>query len=140
MMKNFQTNLSFKRFSLGLAIGSIAMLTQSAYAAIDANDTSTIPVDLAGINTTKHEIAVLQVLSEICPTMLNNQQKQKFYKTYNTELQKLMPTISDPRAAMQYLSTQQDYKNVLKSIRSWTLGISKEENKALCQDLAEASF
>lgn len=139
MMKSFLTRLPYKRFSLGIAAGAIGILTQSAFAAVD-NNSSTMPVDLAGINTTKHEIAVLQVLSEICPSMLDAQQKQKFYKSYNVELQKLMPTISDPRAAMQYLSTQQDYKNVLKSIRSWTLGISKEENKALCQELAEESF
>ena len=81
MMKNIQTNVSFmvvQRLSMVLAVGACALLAQVANA--DTMNSTTMPVDLAGINTTKHEIAVMQVLSEICPPMLDNQQKQKFYK------------------------------------------------------------
>ena len=54
---------------VGLAglITSIAMLSQETQAACNA--TTTIPVDLSAINTTKHEIAVMNVLSEYCPPM-----------------------------------------------------------------------
>ena len=50
-------------------ITSIAMLSQATNAA--ANSSTTIPLDMSGVNITKHEIAVMQVLSEICPPMLN---------------------------------------------------------------------
>lgn len=125
---------------VGLAglITSIAMLSQATQAA--SNASTTIPVDLSGINITKHEIAVMHVLSEICPPMLTGKQKQRFYKSYNVQLHELMPSLEDPKAAIQYLSTQQDYRQILQGIRSWTMGFSKQENKALCEDLANAEY
>ena len=125
---------------VGLAglITSVAMLSQASFAA--NNSATTIPRDMSGINVTKHEIAVMQVLSEICPPMLNTRQKQRFYKSYSVQLQELMPTLEDPKAAIQYLSTQQDYRQILQGIRSWTMGFSKQENKALCEDLANAEY
>ena len=121
---------------IGLAglITSVAMLSQAA------NPATTIPLDMSGMNITKHEIAVMQVLSEICPPMLNGKQKQRFYKSYTVQLHELMPSLEDPKAAIQYLSTQQDYRQILQGIRSWTMGFSKQENKALCQDLADAEY
>lgn len=125
---------------LGLAglITSIAMLSQATNAA--SNSATTIPLDLSGINITKHEIAVMQVLSEICPPMLTGKQKQRFYKSYNVQLHELMPSLEDPKAAIQYLSTQQDYRQILQGIRSWTMGFSRQDNKALCEDLANAEY
>ncbi|AMN67115.1 hypothetical protein AK825_04805 [Psychrobacter sp. P11G5] len=119
-------------------IASVAMLAQTSNAA--NGNVSTIPLDMSGVSITKHEIAVMQVLSEICPPMLNKRQKQRFYKSYNTQLHELMPSLEDPKAAIQYLSTQQDYRQILQSIRSWTLGFSKQDNKALCEDLANAEY
>ena len=119
-------------------ITSVAMLSQASNAA--NNSGTTIPLDMSGINITKHEIAVMQVLSEICPPMLNGKQKQRFYKSYTVQLHELMPSLEDPKAAIQYLSTQQDYRQILQGIRSWTMGFSKLENKALCEDLANADY
>jgi hypothetical protein len=47
---------------IGLAglITSVAMLSQASNAA--NNPATTIPLDMSGINITKHEIAVMQVL------------------------------------------------------------------------------
>ena len=125
---------------VGLAglITSVAMLSQATNAA--TNSATTIPLDLSGVNITKHEIAVMQVLAEICPSMLSGKQKQRFYKSYNVQLHELMPSLEDPKAAIQYLSTQQDYRQILQGIRSWTMGFSKQENKALCEDLADAEY
>ena len=125
---------------VGLAglITSVAMLSQATNAA--SNSATTIPLDLSGINITKHEIAVMQVLSEICPPMLTGKQKQRFYKSYNVQLHELMPSLEDPKAAIQYLSTQQDYRQILQGIRSWTMGFSRQDNKALCEDLANAEY
>ena len=105
-----------------------------------ANAETTIPVDMASTTATKHEIAVLQVLSEICPPMLNDWQRTRFDQAYDYELKQLMPTISNPQAAVRYLSTQQDYKVVLSSMRDWTMGFSDAENLALCQELATSKY
>ncbi len=129
---------SASKFGLAALVTSIAMLSQATNAA--PNSATTIPLDLSGVNITKHEIAVMQVLSEICPPMLNGKQKQRFYKSYNVQLHELMPSLEDPKAAIQYLSTQQDYRQILQGIRSWTMGFSKQDNKALCEDLANAEY
>nr|WP_317199953.1 hypothetical protein [uncultured Psychrobacter sp.] len=118
------------------AIASAFLLSSVTTA---ADNSTTIPLDMSGMNITKHEIAVMQVLSEICPPMLNGKQKQRFYKSYNVQLHELMPSLEDPKAAIQYLSTQQDYRQILQGIRSWTMGFSRQENKALCEDLANAA-
>ncbi len=128
--------MASKAGMIGL-MGSAALFAQTSNA---ADNVSTIPLDMSGVSVTKHEIAVMQVLSEICPPMLNKKQKQRFYKSYNIQLHQLMPTLEDPKAAIQYLSTQQDYRQILQSIRSWTLGFSKQDNKALCEDLANAEY
>lgn len=115
---------------------SMALLSSTAFAA----PSTTIPLDMSGMNITKHEIAVMQVLSEICPPMLSGNQKQRFYKSYNVQLHELMPSLEDPKAAIQYLSTQQDYRQILQSIRSWTMSFSKQDNKSICEDLANAEY
>ena len=126
------------KISLAGLVTSVAMLSQASFAA--NNSATTIPLDMSGINVTKHEIAVMQVLSEICPPMLTGKQKQRFYKSYNVQLHELMPSLEDPKAAIQYLSTQQDYRQILQGIRSWTMGFSRQDNKALCEDLANAEY
>lgn len=132
-------NLASKTVVVG-AITTAAMMSQTTNAANNSNTVSAIPIDMSGMSVTKHEIAVMQVLSEICPSMLSGNQKQRFYKSYDVQLRELMPTLDNPKAAIQYLSTQQDYRQILQSMRSWTMSFSKQENKAICEDLANASF
>ena len=107
--------------------------------AADTTDAN-IAIDISELSTTKEEVALLQVLSEICPAMLPKNQQQGFSTAYNNELKRLMPTISDPRMAVQYLSTQQDYKQILNETRQWTLSYSKDENKAICTELAASDY
>ncbi len=115
--------------TLGVSLASVAADDQPA---------DNYSIDISQLSTTKEEVAVLQVMSEICPPMLNKQQQQSFLKAYNQELQNLMPSISEPRLAIQYLSSQQDYKKILNETRQWTLGYPKDENKAVCLELANS--
>lgn len=117
-------------------VGSAAFLGSALVQAAH----TTIPVDLSRATATKHEFAVLQVLAEVCPPMLNRQQRTNFQKTYNHQLKQMLPSIDNPKAAIRYLSTQQDYKTILSSMRNWTLSYSRDENLALCTDLASADF
>lgn len=95
-----------------------------------------VTIDLSEVGPTKNEVAMLQVISEICPPMLNEKQRVNFAKAYNTELINLMPTISEPKAAMQYFSTQADYQQILHDTRQWVLGFPKADNQELCLELA----
>ena len=118
-------------------IGMLLMGVTVSGIAEDKNG-DTIAIDMSELSTTKEEVAVLQVLSEICPPMLNKSKQTGFNTAYNVELKKLMPTISDPRLAVQYLSSQQDYKQILNETRQWTLSYPKAENLELCKDLANS--
>ena len=119
-------------------IGMLLMGVTVSGIAEDKNG-DTIAIDMSDLSTTKEEVAVLQVLSEICPPMLNKSQQTGFNTAYNVELKKLMPTISDPRFAVQYLSSQQEYKQILNETRQWTLSYPKAENLELCKDLANSN-
>ena len=119
-------------------IGMLLMGVTVSGIAEDKNG-DTIAIDMSDLSTTKEEVAVLQVLSEICPPMLNKSQQTGFNTAYNVELKKLMPTISDPPLAVQYLSSQQDYKQILNETRQWTPSYSKAENLELCKDLANSN-
>lgn len=119
---------------------ALAMLGSTIGAVAEDKPSENIAIDISQLSTTKEEVAVLQVLSEICPPMLNKKQQQGFNTAYSNELQKLMPSISEPRMAIQYLSTQQDYKQILNETRQWTLSYPKDENKAVCTELAEEGY
>lgn len=126
-----------RKLMASMLMGSVALLGSTI---AQAAAQTTIPVDLSGATATKYEIALLQVLMEVCPPMLDRQQNYNLQKTYNQQLKQMLPRINNPRAAIRYLSTQQDYKSVLSGMRSWTLSYSREENKALCTDLANSAL
>lgn len=99
-------------------------------------DDKSARVDLSLIEVTPHELALTQVLSEICPPLLNAVQKQKFTESYQIQLQALMPAL-DASLAMKQINRQREYKAILNDIRRWTLSYPNEENKALCIEFAE---
>lgn len=94
--------------------------------------------DLSHIDATPHELAFLQVLSEICPPMLSDQQKPLFAKAHNEQLVYFMPNLN-VRAAMLQISTQNEYKKALKWARIWTKSFPVHENKALCVEFASSA-
>lgn len=118
----------------------LVLASISSFSHADNPDDNRIAIDMSELSATKNEIAVLQVLSEICPPMLAKNQQQGFANAYNVELKKLMPSLNNPKQAIQYLSTQQDYKKILADTRQWTLTYPKSENKEICTDLATYQY
>ncbi|PIE47520.1 MAG: hypothetical protein CSA42_02855 [Gammaproteobacteria bacterium] len=105
-----------------------------------ANNSFIKPVDLSGISTTTHELALMQVLAEVCPGLISTNLRPKFAHAYRTKLHQLMPTVANPDNAMRYLSTQTEYRRVHANIKNWTLSYSRAENKAMCEELATTQF
>lgn len=93
--------------------------------------------DLSQISVTPHELAFLQVLSEICPSMLNHEQKRLFFRAYNEQLIDFIPNVNTSSAMMQ-ISSQREYKRALDWARTWTKSFPYEENYALCVEFAES--
>lgn len=113
--------------------------TPAQAASVSDQNPNHVTIDLSAVGPTKNEVAMLQVISEMCPPMLNAKQRTNFAKAYNTELQNLMPTISEPKAAVQYLSTQADYQQILNDTRQWLLSYPKADNQQMCFELAESA-
>lgn len=101
-------------------------------------DTDDSDQALSQINATPHELAFLQVLSELCPTMLNARQKQQFHEAYNEQLSSFLPNLNT-NATMLQISSQNEYKRALKWARSWTKTFPESENRALCVEFAESA-
>lgn len=120
-----------------LSLFSFSCLSACLNTTAWAEDRLAPDVDLSLIEVTPHELALTQVLSEICPPLLNATQKQKFSESYQTQLQALMPAL-DTALAMKQVNRQREYRTILQDIRKWTLSYPNEENKALCIEFAES--
>lgn len=130
-----------KRMLLTTLVGVVASVSILTNTANGANqNANNMPVDISSMQITTHELALMQVLSEICPKLLRQNQQSSFQHAYNTKLQALMPNISNPQNALQYLSAQKDYRDLHHSIKTWTLSFSEDENQALCEDIADSDF
>lgn len=101
------------------------------------NKSGTIP-DLSLIEVTPHELALTQVMAEICPPLLTAAQKVNFAKAYDGHLALFMPTL-DSKSVMQYLSDQSEYRAIVGSIKKWTLSFPNSENKALCVEFSNTA-
>lgn len=134
-----------------VAIGAILLLCVSAHAYAESakatKNTKTPksapaklqPIsasDLSSIRVTKYEIALVQVMAEICPQMLNARQRAQFYEAYGNQLRAFIPSTEDPERILDYLSSQRDYRAILQSVRAWTASFPRDENYEVCADFA----
>ena len=87
------------------------------------------------IQTTKEEVAVVHVLSEICPEIIGK--NQNFDKGYERMLTELLPGISDPVLAVEALSEEGDYQEVLAEARQNASKHSREDNREVCLEMVQ---
>lgn len=88
------------------------------------------------LSVSQYELALIQVLSEICPPMLNAQQKANFNRAYNQQLRSFMPRAANPHQTLRQLTAQREYRMVLHNVRAWTASFPASENRALCREFA----
>lgn len=91
------------------------------------------------LTATQYEVALIQVLSEICPPMLNARQKANFNRSYDRQLRIFMPYSADPYQSLRQLSAQREYRIILHNVRAWTASFPASENRALCYEFAAAA-
>lgn len=106
---------------------------------VDANRNMTAnefkSFDFSNIQTAKSSLAVMHALSEICPQLLDRNQLTAFNDGFDNKLKLMLPNVHNPKAAMRYLSTQQDYRRVLSNMKAWQMSISDAENLEVCKDI-----
>ncbi len=90
------------------------------------------PVDFTNIHINKPMLASMHAVSEICLQILPPRLHYRFEQSFNRQLKQYFPKISDPVLAMQYLSNQEDYQQLLTS---WKNKYSEAENIALCEEM-----
>lgn len=91
------------------------------------------------LTVTQYELALVQVMAEMCPPMLNQAQRTQFVEAYHNQLIAFMPNTSNPQEILRQLNTQQEYRSVLRNVRAWTTRFPISENKALCQEFAQST-
>ncbi|MFC0820748.1 MCR_0457 family protein [Moraxella marmotae] len=90
------------------------------------------------LTVSQYELALIQVLSEICPPILNTTQKANFGRAYNRQLHLFMPRSANPHQSLQQLNNQRDYRIILHNVRAWTASFPASENRALCYEFASS--
>lgn len=89
------------------------------------------------VTVSQYELALAQVLSEICPAMLTKEEREQFNEAYHKQLRKFIPKVENPSEILRRLSGQQEYRLALQKVRSWTADYPDSENHALCQEFAQ---
>lgn len=90
----------------------------------------------ASSHTTQPELAVIQVLSDICPSLLPKSKHAAFQKGINRTLTSMLPGISAPEKALSALKTDKAFTKLVRLTKRTTLKYPKAENTAICNDIA----
>lgn len=140
MKQNIQklTQISYLSIAWGVLAVALAMTltTQSASAQTRTQGTTQSNPPEIYLTVSQYELALIQVLSEICPPMLNSTQKTQLNRAYNNQLRIFMPTSPNPQQTLRILTGQRDYRIVLQNVRAWTKSYPAAENRALCREFA----
>lgn len=91
------------------------------------------------LTVSQYELALVQVLAEICPPMLNSDQRLLFIKAYNQQLRSFLPTATNPNDTLKHMHSQRDYRTALQNVRAWTASYPINQNRRLCLQFSEKS-
>ncbi|OOR85416.1 hypothetical protein B0180_01090 [Moraxella canis] len=127
----------FVMLSLGVCAAASANNTTPRYQRISSPQA--VSTQEIYLTATQYELALIQVLSEICPPVLNARQKANFNRAYDRQLRIFMPRSADPYQSLRQLSTQREYRMVLHNVRAWTASFPASENRALCYEFAASA-
>ncbi|MDP7804239.1 MCR_0457 family protein [Acinetobacter baumannii] len=84
--------------------------------------------------TTPEELAAIQVLSEICPSLIGKKDAE-FAQGYERLVKDYLPNEADPVAALEKRSKDKSFKKVLKEARNDAKAAGNEQNTLVCQDV-----
>ena len=86
---------------------------------------------------TQQELAAIHVLSEICPSLVKDQ--NKFETGFNKLVKDYMPNEQDPNSALQSLVAQAKFKPILQEAQADAKKAGDKKNKAICEDVSTYS-
>lgn len=118
-----------KTFAI-LGISSLSLLGMQIYAA-DAN------VEVTPEKVTHQELAAIYVLSEICPAMVQDQ--DKFNAGYQQLVKEYLPEQKNPVQALNQLSKERKFQPILKEAQQDAQKAGAQKNQAICTELTTYS-
>ncbi len=113
-------------------IAVISTLTFSSL--VFANDAQQIEVTQNNIKITSEELAAIYVLSEICPTLIENQ--DQFNQGLETLAQEYLPNSQQAVTTLNELAQQQSFKAVLDEARQDAKKAGNKVNKSICEEVS----
>lgn len=114
-------------------IAVISTLTFSS-SLVFANDAQQIEVTQNNIKITSEELAAIYVLSEICPTLIENQ--DQFNQGLETLAQEYLPNSQQAVTTLNELAQQQSFKAVLDEARQDAKKAGNKVNKSICEEVS----
>lgn len=84
--------------------------------------------------TTPEELAAIQVLSEICPSLIGKKDAD-FAQGYERLVKDYLPNVTDAVSALEKRSKDKAFKKYLKEARSDAKAAGDEQNTLVCQDV-----
>ncbi|MBC7751533.1 MAG: hypothetical protein H7Z73_07405 [Candidatus Saccharibacteria bacterium] len=120
------------------AAGISILLITPSYAATkpdSANSNSAQVVVENAKGTSQEEIATIDVLNEICPQILGQNNTKNFRKGYSNLLRELLPSIKNPVLSVQSMHTDPDYMNILANARTKAFAEKVEDNREVCLEV-----
>lgn len=122
----------FKTLGLSLLIASSA-LTPVAYAANAKQESENIEVTPMSQTTTQEELAAIYVLSEICPSLID--EDKKFTQGYDRLVKEYLPKESKAVDVLNKRAKAKDFQKFLVEARKDAKAASDEKNRQICEDV-----
>ncbi len=94
-----------------------------------------IDLSASAQKVSKHELAAIYVISEICPDLVGSQEQAAFNQGYNKLLKENMPESKNPASALKALAAEKSFAPILKEARSDAAKAGDAKNKEICKEL-----
>jgi hypothetical protein len=121
-----------------LKMASLALLTTLTFSFSHAEESKDENIEVTPNQTvTQQELAAIYVLSEICPSLVEN--KDGFEQGYAKLVQEHMPEEKNAVDALAKLSKAKAFKPILAEAKLDAQNAGNDKNQEICQELTSYS-
>ncbi|MHA3890692.1 MCR_0457 family protein [Acinetobacter sp. GXMZU3951] len=121
-----------------LKMASLALLTTLTFSFSHAEESKDENIEVTLNQTvTQQELAAIYVLSEICPSLVEN--KDGFEQGYAKLVQEHMPEEKNAVDALAKLSQAKTFKPILAEAKLDAQNAGNDKNQEICQELTSYS-
>lgn len=126
--------LSFQlKKTLTIAVVAATGLVMSTAHAAQANKEQNDNIEVTQQNITPEELAAIYVLSEICPKLI--EKDQKFSNGYQNLLKDYMPNQQNAASALKKMTQQAKFQPILSQARQDAKKAGDQANRDICLDV-----